>query len=410
MLVYSDAQIADIKNRADLAKVAQELGAVLRKSGGHLIGSCPMCGGGKKHGRPTRFSIKGDVWGCAACKCGGDVIELVRRAKGCSFTQALELLGGARLLTPEEEQELKRRRADAEREREAANEAYRLKELNRALSIWSHAHVVSDRGVVTRYLAARGISLPRSAIVRETADEPYFHGETVLPNGKKMPRRIHNGPAMVAAFIDNAGAQVGVHLTWLERDGSSKAKICDPETGEVLPPKKMRGSKKGCHLVLRQGAVIFRLFIAEGIETVLSVAVALHKQGKLLPSDAFWAAGDLGNLGGPAADSVLHSHLLNDKGHPLKIPGPVPDPNDKRFIHIPDSVTTLVLLGDGDSEKELTDHAMARAKTRYAKPGRVVAIAMADAGGDFNDMVKASPGEEGALAASCKAKVDEVEA
>jgi len=88
----------------------------------------------------------------------------------------------------------------------------------------------------------------------------------------------------------------------------------------------------------------------------------------------------------------------------------VPDPNDKRFIHIPDSVTTLVLLGDGDSEKELTDHAMARAKTRYAKPGRVVAIAMADAGGDFNDMVKASPGEEGALAASCKAKVDEVEA
>lgn len=46
MTRLSDDQIADVKARVDLAGLAQDLGARLRPSGGRLVGSCPLCGGG----------------------------------------------------------------------------------------------------------------------------------------------------------------------------------------------------------------------------------------------------------------------------------------------------------------------------------------------------------------------------
>ena len=382
--IYSDAQIDDIKRRTDIVKVAGELGAVLRLSGGKHKGSCPMCGGGKS---ATRFEIVDTGWVCAVCPAGGDVIELVRRATGCSFAQAVDRLGGTRVLSPDEERQLEQDRKDHALKEDQKKETYRLKELNAAMRIWNRGHVPGYNGVVMRYLASRGLALPKSAIIREHDELGYYHGTTAGANGETLPRAIHHGPAMVAALVGNDGAQRGVHITFLLKDGSGKVKLADPETGEMLPAKKMRGSKAGCHIVLRQGVVIHRLFIAEGIETCLSVATALHKAGKLLAGDAFWAAGDLGNLGGPHAKTVLHSSLLTASGRPQRIPGPEPA-DDGRAIAIPDSVHTLVLLGDGDSEPELTAHTMERAKRRYHKPGRAIAVVPAPKGVDFNDIIQ----------------------
>jgi hypothetical protein len=65
----------------------------------------------------------------------------------------------------------------------------------------------------------------------------------------------------------------------------------------------------------------------------------------------------------------------------------MPDPDDVG-LSIPDSVSELILLGDGDSEPVLTRFAMMRAARRYSRPGRVIRIAMAPAGVDFNDVLR----------------------
>ncbi|HEY1309887.1 MAG TPA: toprim domain-containing protein, partial [Pseudolabrys sp.] len=55
-------------------------------------------------------------------------------------------------------------------------------------------------------------------------------------------------------------------------------------------------------------------------------------------------------------------------------------------IAIPESVTDLVLLGDGDSDPFTTMTTMRRAEARYARPGLHIRVAMAPAGQDFNDV------------------------
>ena len=52
------------------------------------------------------------------------------------------------------------------------------------------------------------------------------------------------------------------------------------------------------------------------------------------------------------------------------------------------SVEELILLGDGDSEPVLTRFAMLRAARRYLQPGRIIRIAFAPAGADFNDVLR----------------------
>ena len=192
---------------------------------------------------------------------------------------------------------------------------------------------------------------------------------------------------MVAAIRDNEGAITGAHLTYLRPDFSGKAKIVDPATGETLPAKKVRGSKAAAHIVLRQPPEILRLFMGEGIETVLSVATALRAAGKLRSGDGFWSSVDLGNLGGRAMETVSHPSLTTPKGRAALVPGPQPD-FDAPGILIPAGVTELVLLGDGDSDAFTTQMAMLRGAARYARPGLKIRIAMAPTGMDFNDVLR----------------------
>ena len=67
--------------------------------------------------------------------------------------------------------------------------------------------------------------------------------------------------------------------------------------------------------------------------------------------------------------------------------GPVPGP-DPRAIVIPDTVTDLVLLGDGDSDRVKTECDLVRAGARWARPSRTVRIAWAPDGMDFNDVLR----------------------
>lgn len=388
MTRLSEAQIADVLARADLRQIAEQGGAVLRAKGLRFVGSCPLCGGGP---RASRFEIEGGRWVCAVCEDGGDAIKLLRRRLNCDFVAAVEMLGGARTLTPEDESREREARARREAEERARQEAYRRREMERCLDLWSRGRrPTADRLGV--YLRGRGVMLPASAVIREIDRLGFYDGEEEDARGRSRPKLIAETPAMLALFFDPRGEPCGLHITHLADDWSRKAAFRD-EDGEAINAKKMRGAKKGAHLVLREVAPgqPCRLFLAEGIETCLSVATALQATGALRPTDRFWAAGDLGNLGGKATGTVAHPTLKTPAGRAQRVPDAEPDRASPGIV-IPDCVTDLVMLGDGDSEPFATDLAMRRGRARYARPGLRVAVAMAAPGMDFNDMAQADFG------------------
>jgi hypothetical protein len=415
---------------ADFARALDLCGFVPARGKGkppELAGPCPECGG------RDRFAVHlvKRKFNCRGCDARGvDALALALTGARLSFVAACEALSGrarpARVGAESEAARAERaeRRAamdariaadKARRAREA--DGYRARERSACARIWEAARAPTD-ACLGRYFAARGLMLPASALLREADDVPFFHGEAPDERGHKVPTLIHRGPAMLALMRDNDGAAVGLHITWLAADWSAKATIIDPETGEIVSPKKMRGTKKASHIVLRENqgpradglaggggaGRTSRMFIGEGIETVASVATALKLSGHLLPGDAFRAAGDLGNLGGPHLGTLAHPALKAPSGRALRVPGPDPDMTAPA-IAIPPRVTHLVLLGDGDSEPVLTGHALDRGRRRAlaerarlraedpALPPLAVAILMAPAGGDFNDLLRTRAGK-----------------
>ena len=401
----SPADLDELRARNPLSEVAGHY-VRLRRAGGRLVGPCPMCGG---KAASQRFEIlhDGESWVCAVCGDGGDVIRLIEKAESCDFLTAVEKLGGRTSADPRQAAELFEAREKKRRAREKTAALYREAERRRLWRLWNHKTTVKDifGTPVDAYLAGRGLSLPpKTPGLRYLPRAPYWHGESVdSRTGHASPRCIHSGPAMAAAFVRADGTFGGLHLTWLAARGAigdpepaidargqiwEKIELADPDSGELLPAKKMRGSKTGAFITVAPLiAAPARLVIGEGIETVLAVYTAHVEMGRAVDQTAFWAAGDLGNLAGRAAESLAHPSLKRPDGRAQRVPGPMPDPDDLG-IAIPDSVRELILLGDGDSDPVMTRYAMERAARRYAKDGREIRIAFAPRGSDFNDVLR----------------------
>ena len=367
------AALEDMRARNSCVDVARDHGARLRAKGvGKFVGSCPMCGGGVK---AMRFEASADKWVCAVCSDGGDVIRLVERARGVDFIGAVEILGGARALTQEDKDRLAKLRAERAAAEARRATAYREKARADAYEIWRASVSLRNEGL--RYVDARGLSIGGASALRFAPTLGYFEGGEV----------IHRGPAILAAIQRRDGHFHGLHRTWIDPDHpGEKIKLFDAE-GEPLAAKKSLGSTKGGVIKLYQhGQTPRRLFIGEGIETVLSVYTALLRERRLRDGDTFWSSVDLHNLGGDAKENLPHPQGLKGRnGHVLKLPGP--EPTGESWA-CPETVTTLVLLGDGDSERALTQWALERARRRHARPGRDVFIRMAPDGMDFNDLAR----------------------
>jgi hypothetical protein len=388
MSLLTPQDLDDIKARNPLADVAGGY-VKLRRAAGELVGPCPICGGKVTS---ARFGIKdnGESWVCAVCPDGGDVIRLVQLVEGCDFLAAVERLGGRVAVDPQQARALFEAREAKRLAREKTAAGYREAERKRLFRTWKGAMPIHGTAA-DRYLAGRGLVLPeRCPGLRYLPSAPYWHGETVDARGRKAPVQIHSGPAMLAAFIRPGGTFGGLHSTWLTTDDvPQKLEIMDPDSGEMLNSKKMRGSKTGAHILLAAaaGGAPRCLVMGEGIETVGAVFTACMLEGRPIDDMEFRAAGDLGNLAGRAIETVPHPTLKRPDGRAQRVPGPYPDPDDAGQA-IPDSVEELILLGDGDSEPVLTQYAMERAARRYSRPGRVIRIAFAPAGVDFNDVLR----------------------
>jgi putative DNA primase/helicase len=130
------------------------------------------------------------------------------------------------------------------------------------------------------------------------------------------------------------GKPVGIHRTYLSRDGGGKA--------PVTPQKMMLGPCGGG--AVRLGPAINSLMIAEGIETALSAMQATGCSA--------WAA-------------------LSTAG--------------MRSVDLPPVVREVIVLADGDEAGETAAKAAA---LRWRREGRRVRIARPPAAVDFNDVLK----------------------
>jgi len=185
---------------------------------------------------------------------------------------------------------------------------------------------------------------------------------------------LHRGPALVAGIQAPGGGITAAHQTWINPDcPGQKAEIKDPQTGEALPAKLVRGSKKG-------GAIRFGppdpggvMVMGEGIETTLSAWMA-----RAIPGATFWAGVDLGNMA----------------GRQIKVPGTrhsgMPDLDDVDAWCPPPWVRRLVFVMDGDSDPKATRAKLEAGLRRGQARGSVTAAELITApeGQDLNDILR----------------------
>lgn len=383
-----EAALADLRARNPVTTVAGKWVA-LRKSTRkkwQMVGPCPIHSKDRMAKDSVSFECDAERWICAACCKSGDVIALVMEVEGKDFRGAVEWLGGAQQVDPAVEERRAREAAEKQRRHDEATNRYREEERKRLYDWWCHAAPIAGTPV-EEYHARRGILAPPAARLRFRV-MPYLEPGGKDEQGRRVWRTLHSGPAQLAAITAPEGHFIGLHITWIDlSQPKGKAVIIHPDTGEVLPAKKMRGTKQGGQIELLRCASPRCLVIGEGIETVLSVYAAMQRLGRPLDGIAFWAAGDLGNLAGAALAGCTERHptLKDAAGRMRRVPGAEPNFASKA-VTIPDSVTDLRLLADGDSDPFATRLAMQRAEARHTRAGRRITTAWPEPGFDFNAM------------------------
>ena len=395
-MTISASAIADLKLRNPCDATASQW-VKLRKRGKKFVGPCPLHSADPEARNSTSFECDAEGWVCAVCHDGGDVLRLVALRHGldprADFLEALKLLGGATEPSAERAAELERERELRKNERQVEANEFRERERRTAFDIWHSGERWHGTPVEDYLRRCRGIiELPERLQLRYAPIVAFFHGEETNEFGRKAPRVIWRGPAMLAPIISDTGTFRGVHITWIDLDlPNGKAIVVDPESGEVLPSKKVRGSQGGNAIRLVDAPGATRHLVGEGIETVLSAWCALRQADRDLAGVAFWSSVALGNLAGKAAAVVSHPTLKDAKGRTRRVPGPDPHAAGGGLT-LPASATDVVLLGDGDSDGFTTRCALCRASKRLAAPGRTIRTAWSAADGDFNDELRSGAG------------------
>jgi len=386
-----------------VAEAAAKLGIALTRA--NYAGPCPACGGN------DRFSINPSKPAFNCRQCGGkgrDGISLMALANNHDLhSRKGLLLACADALgrdVPDEgatESEAERKeRLDRIAERKRKNEedqtasvltqdAYRQREVDKARGIYLQAQ--GGGALLATYLHRRSGFEPHPGVfsnLRFLPNSTYWHGR----DDRGFERAIHAGPAMVAPFVNLDGRVTGCHQTWIDLRCSPKFRpVILGDDGEPLPTKKMRGTKKGSFIPLFGALSATRWVGGEGIENGLAIAGA---EG--FRADTFYfAAGDLGNLAGPADPKSAFSHPqikkadVNGRMRAVRVQGPEPkaDQVADEAMQVPDHVTSLVLLADGDSEIVFTAAAMARAENRLSRDGREIETWWPPEGADFANLM-----------------------
>ena len=283
-----------------------------RKAGGCWMARCPAHDD-RKPSLSITDSQDGKVLVCCHAGCDQDELIAALRARGAWESRGQ---GAGRFLCKVD------RQPPAEPDRDA------LKRTQAAIAVWRASHP-AEGTPVEAYLCSRGLAIPVPPSVR-------FHAGLKHPSG-------HFWPSIVALVTHGGdGKPVGIHRTFLARDGNGKA--------PVEPAKMMLGPCRGGAVRLGQPKDV--LMVGEGIETCLA---AMQASG-----NAAWAALSTSGL---------------------------------RALDLPGHVREVIVLADGDEPGEMAARAAA---LRWKRGGRRVRIARPPHGMDFNDLLVRRGLEEGA--------------
>jgi hypothetical protein len=422
---YTPAQLDELRARHPVDEYAAGLVALRSTRRGQWThaGPCPLCSQRTNSKSAGRFECNGETWVCAVCHENGDIISLVRAVEGVGYFEAIERLGGVRAEEINSTVALRAGRRDYETaavktdapatvpvkfavtdplrdaylagwlkaaSAAAASIKYRARERDRLLAWWNAgAHW---RGTpVAAYLSGRGLLRPSNAQLRYHGSIPLF-----CDGREREPVLVHRGPAMLAAIWARPDEFIGLHITWLDPAGpKGKAECVSPIDGEVLPSKKVRGTKAGGYIDLggcdEHRAV--RLIAGEGIETVYAAFTGLVRNGRDVSRTMLRSSVDIGNLAGKALAMLPHPTARAANNRPQRVPGPDPDLSSPA-MPLPATISEAVFLGDGDSDPFFTRNALERAKRRHQRDGLHIGTPFAESGSDFNDMIPASAGDE----------------
>jgi hypothetical protein len=184
------------------------------------------------------------------------------------------------------------------------------------------------RTLVETYLCNRGIEAVHDGDALRYHPRCYYRPD----DGSPAQRR----PAMIAAVTDLGGKITGAHRTWLAPDGFGKA--------PVDTPRRAMGGLLG-HAVRFVGAVDDVLAVGEGIETMLSLRLALPAM--------------------PMAAALSANHLA--------------------ALLLPPTLRRLYIARDADAAGDM---ALAALTGRAAAAG-IEALALSPRLGDFNEDLQA---------------------
>ena len=412
----------DTARKISLEDVFSQAGgdlAAMKRQLSEYVGPCPACGG------RDRFSInfaKG-LWHCRGCDGGGDGLKLMANVVGFDLKARSGLLGTCEAILGYAPPESGERESEADKaarlarnaERHAAREAardqqadadngFRDREISKARGFWLHASDAAG-SVVEAYLKARtGAATIPAGVWENLKFAPhltYWHGR----DARGFECELHCGPAMIGPYVDLQGKITGCHQTWIDMSNQvgkyrpALSVLDEHGARQKLPTKKMRGHKKGSLIPICGDMDCLRWLGGEGIESTCFVA---DRDG--WRDDTFYfAAGDLGNMAGPADPKSSFDHPTltkagrDGKARRVRIPGPVPKPESHGDVFgVPAHVTALVLLADGDSEPVFTASAMARAEARLSRPGLEIAVWWPPQGMDWGDVADTAIGKSSA--------------
>lgn len=328
------------------------------------VGSFFVHMSGPKAGRWNDYAMSG-------AEAAGDVIDLIRIS--CGFATMADALKEARafLGLEHESPELRRARDEAAARAKARREeqARQAAEARAKHAAWAKGLYLACRDdilatPVAAYLRGRGIDLARMDRVPHAL---RFHArclyraevERIDPDTGEVVREAFRRelPAMVAAIVNGRGEIIAAHRTYLERQGDgrwTKANLPDAKkvlgdyAGGSIRLSSGIGPRGGKGARLSDCPPRTRVYIAEGIETALSVMV-------VKPEARVLAAVSLSNMA---------------------------------KVELPANVAEVVLLSDGDDHPQALAAFEAAVKAHAAK-GRVVRVWRSPVPGeDFNDALQ----------------------
>jgi len=359
------AELDDLKSRTLLSAVFEKYGVKSRGSKKARWAVC--CFHAEKSGS-LKIDDERGRYHCFGCGAAGDHFSVLTELGGKTFMEAVEVLGGVRLITVEERQAIEVRNKEWEDEER--------KQLERTRKSIAHTFT-TGKPIAGTHVAAyleqtRGLRVGKSwTFDLRFIPDLVYRGFATADAEESVD--LGAFPAMVAAIRAPGGEIVGLHRTYLDRDAPKK--LTPPGDQRRNKAKKVLGEQRGGYIRLSPDAS--RLAVGEGIET----SRAWLELGYGGDDIAVGAAVSLGNLSGGSMGSMEHPD------DPAKrIPNGIPD-MDRPGMVLSTCVRELILLGDGDSDPAMTRARLLVGGRRFRNLGISVSFAMAPAGLDFADLL-----------------------